>query len=110
MTERLYVLIYRDGKASDAYPWRSVMRLVRQASRLPYPLRVGVVVPAPRIWPRGVGYGARPVDRWAAWLADDPRELSLAAREWRAAGFETYALYLEAYARGERPEPVRRPW
>jgi hypothetical protein len=50
------------------------------------------------------------VDRLNAWLREDPVELRRSAAEWRALGYHAYASYLEAWADGQRPALVRRPF
>ena len=48
--------------------------------------------------------------RKEAWEREDPAELRRAATEWRQLGYTAYADYLDALARGEKPEHVERPW
>lgn len=51
-----------------------------------------------------------PAERAAAWDRDDPAELRRAADEWDALGYRCYAAYLRAWADGERPALVVRPF
>lgn len=51
-----------------------------------------------------------PAQRSAAWEREDPDELRRAADEWAALGHDRYAEYLRAWARGERPAWVPRPF